>query len=99
MHLEYNSVQPNTLVARRFPYLLRTFAASARRTGMGTLDLNDALLRALKCAPDQRLLEIRDASIPGLEIRIWASGIKSWRLHYTRRSDGRRRVAKLGRYP
>src|SRR5882757_3968815 len=66
---------------------------------MASLDLNDALLRALKCAPDQRLLEIRDASIPGLEIRVWASGVKAWRLHYTRRSDGRRRVATLGRYP
>lgn len=30
---------------------------------------------------------------------IWTSGIKAWRLHYTRRSDGRRRVATLGRYP
>lgn len=66
---------------------------------MGTLDLNDALLRALKCAPGQRLIEIRDASIPGLEIRVWSSGVKAWRLHYTRRSDGRRRVTTLGRYP
>ena len=38
-------------------------------------------------------------SVSGLEIRVTRSGAKSWRLHYTRRSDGKRRAVALGPYP
>ena len=37
--------------------------------------------------------------MPGLEVRVMASGAKSWRLQYTRRSDGKRRAFGLGAYP
>lgn len=66
---------------------------------MPTLDLTDARVRALKCPADQRIIEVRDTDVHGLEIRVTTSGVKTWRLHYTRRSDGRRRALKLGRYP
>jgi hypothetical protein len=66
---------------------------------MPKASLTDAYLKALACEPAQRLLEVRDSGLPGLEIRVSAGGRKTWRLHYTRRSDGRRRVLKLGTYP
>jgi integrase len=66
---------------------------------MGTVNLTDALVKALKCGSGQRLREVRDADVHGLEIRVTGSGGKSWRLHYTRRSDGKRRVIGLGTYP
>jgi integrase len=56
-------------------------------------------LKALRCAPAQKITEIRDAAVRGLEIRVTALGTKTWRLHYTRRSDGRRRAVSLGNYP
>jgi integrase len=45
------------------------------------------------------MTEIRDAEVRGLELRVSAGGTKTWRLHYTRRSDGRRRAVSLGSYP
>lgn len=35
----------------------------------------------------------------GLELRVSAKGKKTWRLHYTRRSDGKRRAIGLGSFP
>jgi hypothetical protein len=48
-----------------------------------------------------RRLTVREqrGAVHGLEIRVTNGGVKTWRLHYTRRSDGRRRAVKLGRYP
>jgi integrase len=66
---------------------------------MSRINLTDALVRALKCRDGQRVVEVRDADVRGLEIRVTASGTKTWRLHYTRRSDGRRRAVSLGSYP
>jgi hypothetical protein len=66
---------------------------------MPALDLTDARVKALKCPPSQRIIEVRDTDVHGLEIRVTSGGVKTWRLHYTRRSDGRRRAVKLGRYP
>jgi integrase len=66
---------------------------------MAAVDLTDAGVKALKCQPGQCIIEVRDADVHGLEIRVTPRGIKTWRLHYTRRSDGRRRAIKLGRYP
>jgi integrase len=62
-------------------------------------ELTDAHVKSLRCAPDQKLIELRDAALPGLELRVTANGVKSWRLHYTRRSDGKRRAVGLGKYP
>ena len=66
---------------------------------MPALDLTDARVRALKCPAGQRIIEVRDTDVHGLEVRVTTGGVKTWRLHYTRRSDGRRRAVKLGRYP
>lgn len=66
---------------------------------MSAVDLTDARVKALKCQPGQRIIEVRDTDVHGLEIRVTSTGVKTWRLHYTRRSDGRRRAVKLGRYP
>jgi integrase len=65
---------------------------------MPIAQLTDAYCRSAKCDANKRL-EIRDAEVSGLEFRVSASGAKSWRLHYTRRSDGKRRVVSLGSYP
>lgn len=66
---------------------------------MSAVDLTDARVKALKCQPGRRIIEVRDTDVHGLEIRVTSTGVKTWRLHYTRRSDGRRRAIKLGRYP
>lgn len=66
---------------------------------MATAELTDAHVKAFKCEPGRRLAELRDATLPGLELRVTAGGVKSWRLHYTRRSDGKRRAVGLGKYP
>ena len=66
---------------------------------MPTANMTDALVKSLKCDAGKTVIEMRDAALPGLELRVWASGAKTWRLHYTRRSDGKRRVTGLGSYP
>ncbi len=66
---------------------------------MPTASLTDALVKSLKCDPGKNVIEVRDTALQGLELRVWASGAKTWRLHYTRRSDGKRRVTGLGSYP
>jgi integrase len=44
-------------------------------------------------------LEIRDAKVKGLELRVRARGGKSWLLRYRRQSDGTKRVWTMGRFP
>jgi integrase len=66
---------------------------------MPTANLTDGLVKALKCDAGKTVVEHRDTAVPGLELRVWAGGAKTWRLHYTRRSDSKRRVAGLGSYP
>lgn len=66
---------------------------------MPVVTLTDAFLKTLKPSGDRKVSEYRDGEVHGLEIRVWASGAKSWRCHYTRRSDGRRRVVGIGSYP
>lgn len=66
---------------------------------MPVVTLTDAFLKTLKPVADRKISEYRDEEVHGLEIRVWATGAKSWRCHYTRRSDGRRRVVGLGSYP
>jgi integrase len=44
-------------------------------------------------------VEIRDAKVEGLELRITPAGSKSWALRYRRKSDGAKRIITLGHYP
>ena len=69
------------------------------RLTMARISLTDARIKALRCKPGQKVTEIRDAEVRGLELRVSGGGSKTWRLHYTRRSDGRRRAVSLGAYP
>lgn len=48
---------------------------------------------------DFNRLEIRDAKVAGLELRVSSHGTKSWLLRYRRKADGRKRVLTLGRFP
>jgi integrase len=66
---------------------------------MPALNLTDAFIKSSKCPDGRKLIEYRDTDVRGLELRVSAKGTKSWRLHYTRRSDGKRRVVGLGSYP
>jgi integrase len=66
---------------------------------MARINLTDAFVKALRCERGQKVKEVRDAEVRGLELRVTASGVKTWRLHYTRRSDGRRRAVSIGAYP
>src|SRR5262245_1329987 len=66
---------------------------------MARISLTDAYVKAVRCAPRQKVKEVRDADVRGLELRVTRNGFKTWRLHYTRRSDGRRRAVSLGTYP
>src|SRR6476646_1426833 len=44
-------------------------------------------------------IEIRDADEEGLELRVTKRGAKTWAFRYRRKSDGRKRLLTLGRYP
>ena len=44
-------------------------------------------------------LEIRDAKVKGLELRVGSGGSKAWVLRYRRKSDGTKRVWTLGTFP
>jgi integrase len=66
---------------------------------MAKINLTDAFVKALRAEPGQKVTEVRDTDVRGLELRVTGLGIKTWRLHYTRRSDGRRRAVSLGAYP
>ena len=48
---------------------------------------------------DQLRLEFRDASVEGLELRVTKRGAKTWAFRYRRKSDGRKRLLTIGRYP
>ena len=78
---------------------MRTIDVPFSGPGMPTVNLTDAFVRGAKCQPGTRLSEFRDRSVNGLEMRITDGGSKSWRLHYTRRSDGKRRAVAIGAYP
>lgn len=66
---------------------------------MPALKLTDAFVKGVKSKPVLKLQEFRDEALHGLELRVSEGGSKSWRLHYTRRSDGKRRAVTLGSYP
>jgi integrase len=66
---------------------------------MSLVNLTDAFVKGAKCEQGRGLREFRDTRVHGLELRVTRAGAKSWRLHYTRRSDGKRRAIGLGSYP
>lgn len=66
---------------------------------MPTARLTHAFVESYRCPPGQKLAEVRDVETRGLELRVSAGGRKTWRLHYTRRSDGKRRAVALGSFP
>ena len=66
---------------------------------MARTNLTDAYVKSLRCEAGHKVTEVRDADVRGLELRVTAGGAKTWRLHYTRRNDGRRRAVSLGTYP
>ncbi|MCH9806690.1 MAG: tyrosine-type recombinase/integrase [Alphaproteobacteria bacterium] len=66
---------------------------------MPTVKLTDTFIKGCKCNAGVALVEFRDTDARGLELRVSAKGKKTWRLHYTRRSDGKRRAVGLGTYP
>ena len=66
---------------------------------MAKINLTDAFVKALRAERGRKVTEVRDTEVRGLELRVTGQGAKTWRLHYTRRSDGRRRAVSLGAYP
>jgi len=66
---------------------------------MPAVKLTDAFVKGARCRPGVKLAEFRDTGLRGLELRVSEGSAKTWRLHYTRRSDGKRRAVSLGSYP
>ena len=48
---------------------------------------------------DKSQEEHRDVQERGLELRVTRAGVKAWAFRYRRKSDGRKRVVTLGRFP
>jgi integrase len=61
------------------------------------VELTDAFLRALR-PPQRGRIELRDSMVPGLAIRVTASGTASWSVH-TRTRDGKRTRPSIGHWP
>jgi len=56
-------------------------------------------LRIKTIRATQKPVELRDALVRGLELRVMPSGSKSWALRYRRNSDRKQRIISLGAYP
>jgi integrase len=54
-------------------------------------------LESIKTAKAQE--DHRDTQVRGLELRVTRSGAKSWAFRYRRRSDHKKRLITLGRFP
>ena len=65
-------------------------------TAISVVKLTDRVAKFTK-APKTGRLELRDAILPGLELRITENDARSWAVLY--RSNGRLRRLTLGRYP
>ena len=59
------------------------------------MKLSDRLVASLK--PTNKQQEIADSLLPGLQLRIMPSGVKSWAVRY--RINGKQRRLSLGKYP
>ncbi len=59
------------------------------------MKLSDRLVASLKASDKQQ--EIADSLMPGLQLRIMPSGVKSWAVRY--RINGKQRRLSLGKYP
>jgi integrase len=59
--------------------------------------LTERRIKTVRAA--QKPVELRDALVRGLELRVMPSGSKSWALRYRRPSDRKKRTLSLGAYP
>lgn len=76
----------------------RSHDRRAAARAMTAVNLTDRLLRSLKAPPGGEM-EVQDAKVPGLSVRVSGlTGSKTWTLRYRGRDKRRRRVT-LGRYP
>jgi hypothetical protein len=62
------------------PLYLRTISVPRWGASMARTNLTDAFVKALRCEPERKMIELRDADVRGLELRVTASGAKTWRL-------------------
>jgi integrase len=60
-------------------------------------DLNDAMLRALR-PPAKGRIELLDADVPGLALRLTAAGVATWTVR-ARLPDGKRVRPSFGQWP
>ena len=93
-----NLIRLTLVSSHHFAYHLRTIIRMGKRA-MPTVNLTHTFIGGCKCEAGRKLTEYRDGDTRGLELRVSAKGKKTWRLHYTRRSDGKRRAIGLGSFP
>lgn len=65
---------------------------------MPSTRLTEVQIRAAKTPPDRPQVDLWDATVRGLSLRVTASGVKSFSLKY-RNARGKEKRIKLGRYP
>src|SRR5262245_36608960 len=63
---------------------------------MATINLNDPLIRSLRCETE-KTIEHRDSRVPGLVIRVTPAATKTWSVQY--RVNGRLRRLTIGEFP
>ena len=81
---------PRTIGTPAVPHSAKVQAMSRRK-------LTARFVASVKV--DSPRMEIRDADEEGLELRVTKRGVKTWAFRYRRKSDGRKRLLTLGRYP
>ena len=64
---------------------------------MPSVLLTDALLRA--AAPGEKLIELWDARVSGLCLRVMPTGVRSWTFRYRPKDSTSFKRLSLGRYP
>jgi integrase len=64
---------------------------------MPAIMLTDALLRS--AAPGEKLVELWDARVPGLCLRVMPTGIRTWTFRYRPKDSSSFKRLSLGRYP
>jgi integrase len=65
---------------------------------MGRILLTDKFCAAAKASRGQRT-DYTDAQVPGLRLRVFPSGAKTWSFRYVSARDGSRQRLTLGSYP
>ena len=62
-------------------------------------DMTDVVISAARTKPGQRRLELRDAKVRGLELRVTDKGQKSWAFIYWHAKEGKAKRVTLDPYP